>query len=98
MPVLVPLGQISKDDNARPASAAIVTTAPYWDLYRNEEIDVPRVAPIPPPQLDPHSLRLWEAFHYNQHTMTREDALPPERPVQYSPEAAMGRYRPISPN
>ena len=31
---------------------------PYWGLYRDDDIDVPRVAAIPPDALDPHSRRL----------------------------------------
>lgn len=37
----------------------------YWDLHGDDEIDPPRVAPIPPEQLDPHSRELHR--HYNLH-------------------------------
>src|SRR4051794_6174618 len=30
----------------------------YWDLYDHDDIDLPRVAPVPVDQLDPHSRRL----------------------------------------
>jgi len=30
----------------------------YWDVYDHDDIDMPRVAPLPDDQLDPHSRRL----------------------------------------
>ena len=41
-----------------------VITQDFWDLYDNEEIDAPRVAPIPLEQRDPHSQSLY--YHYGQ--------------------------------
>ncbi|MGE0211656.1 MAG: choline-sulfatase [Parvibaculaceae bacterium] len=39
-----------------------VTPKRFWDLYRHDEIDMPRVPFIPPEQRDPHSRRLWEQY------------------------------------
>ena len=33
---------------------------PFWDLYTDDQIDLPTVAPMPFAELDPHSLRLQE--------------------------------------
>jgi choline-sulfatase len=35
-----------------------VTRQRYWDLYRDEDIDMPSVPPVPVANLDPHSRRL----------------------------------------
>ena len=42
----------------------------YWDLYRNEDIDMPRVGPIPYEQLDEHSRWLYVAHAQDQHKLT----------------------------
>lgn len=42
----------------------------HWDLYRDDEIDMPRVAAIPYDQLDPHSQWLYVAHAQDQHDMT----------------------------
>ncbi|TFE36885.1 choline-sulfatase [Paraburkholderia dipogonis] len=39
-----------------------VSTPEFWDLYKDEDIDAPRVAKIPLEQMDPHSRGLF--FHY----------------------------------
>ncbi len=39
-----------------------VTPRRFWDLYRDEEIDMPRVPFIPPEHRDPHSRRLWDQY------------------------------------
>ncbi|MEO5796291.1 MAG: choline-sulfatase [Rhodoferax sp.] len=61
------LFDIVRDDDARPFCMVVSMTHPhdpyaipqqYWDLYRDEDIDMPRVAPIDPAQMDPHSKRL----------------------------------------
>ncbi len=41
-----------------------ITTRAYWDLYRDEEIDPPRVPFIPVGERDPHSRSLY--VHYGQ--------------------------------
>jgi choline-sulfatase len=41
-----------------------VTTQKYWDLYRPEEIDDPRVGFIPVERRDPHSQSLY--YHFGQ--------------------------------
>ena len=37
----------------------------YWERHRAEDIDPPRVAPIPPKRMDPQSREVF--FHYNLH-------------------------------
>jgi choline-sulfatase len=39
-----------------------VTPRRFWDLYKHDEIDMPRVPFIPPEKRDPHSRRLWEQY------------------------------------
>ena len=60
------LFDIVRDDDARPFCMVVSMTHPhdpyaipkaYWDLYRDDEIDMPRVT-MDPEQLDPHSKRL----------------------------------------
>jgi choline-sulfatase len=60
------LFDIVRDDDARPFCMVVSMThphdpyaipKPYWDLYRDDEIDMPRVT-LDPEQLDPHSKRL----------------------------------------
>ena len=39
-----------------------VTPQKFWDLYKHEDINMPRVPFIPPDKRDPHSRRLWEQY------------------------------------
>lgn len=50
-----------------------LTTREYWDRYRHDEIDLPRVSHIPVEQRAPHSARLY--YHYGMHRrdVTDED-------------------------
>jgi len=50
-----------------------VTTQEYWDRYRHEDIDMPRVGPIPFEKLDAHSQRLWKAYKFGEYTVSAED-------------------------
>jgi choline-sulfatase len=50
-----------------------VTTREYWDRYRHEDIDLPRVGPIPYEKLDAHSQRLWKAYKFSEYNVTEED-------------------------
>src|SRR6185369_15628213 len=50
-----------------------VTTQPYWDLYRHEDVDMPRVGPIAYEKLDAHSQRLWKAYKFGEYNLTVED-------------------------
>jgi len=61
------LFDIVRDGDKRPFCMVVSMTHPhdpyaipqqYWDLYRDEDIDMPRVGPIDPAQMDPHSQRL----------------------------------------
>jgi choline-sulfatase len=47
--------------------------AGFWNLYRDEDIDLPRVKPIPYADLDPHSRRLYDACAINEYEITEED-------------------------
>ena len=42
----------------------------YWDRYDHEEIDLPRVGPLPDDQLDPHSRRLRHASAVDEVELT----------------------------
>jgi choline-sulfatase len=50
-----------------------VTPKRFWDLYRDEDIDLPRVPFIPPQKRDPHSRRLWEQYDRGDIAITDED-------------------------
>lgn len=47
----------------------------HWDLYRDEDIDPPRVPPIPFDQLDEHSRWLHIAHAQDEYTVTDADVL-----------------------
>lgn len=49
-----------------------VTTQKWWDKYDHEGIDMPKVAPIPYAERDPHSQRLHWLFRQDEHTLTDE--------------------------
>ena len=50
-----------------------VMTEPYWNRYRHEDINPPRVAPLALSELDPHSRGLH--YHYGLHRFAIDDAL-----------------------
>ena len=50
-----------------------VSRQEFWDLYRDEDIDLPRVAPIPPTQMDAHSRSLY--FHYSLNKFNVTEAI-----------------------
>jgi choline-sulfatase len=50
-----------------------VTTKHWWDKYQHADIDMPKVAPIPYAEQDPHSQRLHWLFRQDEHTITDED-------------------------
>ena len=45
----------------------------FWDLYRDEDIDLPRVPAMPPDELDPHSKRLYDVSAMDDYTVTDAD-------------------------
>jgi choline-sulfatase len=45
-------------------------TAEYWHRYQHSQIDMPAVPPIPHPDLDPHSQRLYHVCALNDYTQT----------------------------
>jgi choline-sulfatase len=50
-----------------------VTTREYWNRYRHEDIDLPRVGPIAYDKLDAHSQRLWKAYRFDDYNVSEED-------------------------
>lgn len=50
-----------------------VTPQRFWDLYDENEIDMPRVPFIPPEQRDPHSRRLWEQYDRGEIALSTEE-------------------------
>ncbi|HUF45525.1 MAG TPA: choline-sulfatase, partial [Aestuariivirgaceae bacterium] len=47
----------------------------FWNLYRDEDIDAPAVAPIPYGDLDPHGRRLWDTSAMHDYDITQQDVL-----------------------
>ncbi len=45
----------------------------YWDMYRDEDIDLPRVPKIRHNELDPHSRRLYDVSAMDDYTVTEAD-------------------------
>lgn len=45
----------------------------FWELYRDDEIDMPATGPIPPENLDPHSRRLYEVSAMADYDITEDD-------------------------
>jgi choline-sulfatase len=45
----------------------------FWNLYRDSEIDLPRVAAIPKDKLDPHHRRLYEMSAMDDYVVTEPD-------------------------
>jgi choline-sulfatase len=50
-----------------------VTPRRFWDLYRDEDIDMPRVPFQEPQARDPHSRRLWEQYDRGEYDITEAD-------------------------
>jgi choline-sulfatase len=47
----------------------------HWDAYRDEEIDLPAVAPIPRAEADPHSVRLRDMSGIDERPLTDAQVL-----------------------
>jgi choline-sulfatase len=45
----------------------------FWNLYRDEDIDMPLLPAVPVADLDPHSRRLWQVSAVGEHEVTAED-------------------------
>lgn len=52
-----------------------VTPQRFWDLYRDADIDLPRVPYIEPERRDPHSRRLWEQYDRGELEITSAEVL-----------------------
>ncbi len=75
------LYDLARDPGGQPFFLTVSFTHPHppfvvgrehWDRYRHDEIDLPRVAPIPYEKLDPHSQWLHVAHAQNLYTVTDE--------------------------
>jgi choline-sulfatase len=73
------LYDLAREPQAQPFFLTVSFTHPHppfvapqdhWDRYRHDDIDMPRVAPIPLEQLDEHSRWLYHAHGRDQHTIT----------------------------
>lgn len=62
----------ARDDGEQPFMLTVSFTSPhdpyvarpeFWDIYADDEIDLPKVPPIPIDELDPHSARMHK--HYS---------------------------------
>jgi choline-sulfatase len=49
-----------------------VTPKRFWDLYRHDDIDMPRIPFIRPDRRDAHSRRLWEQYDRGEFGITDE--------------------------
>lgn len=45
----------------------------FWDLYQDDEIDLPSIAAMPKERLDPHSRRLYEMSAMDDYVVTEKD-------------------------
>ena len=50
-----------------------VISSAYWDRYEHADIDMPRVAPLPAAELDPHSGRLRQIYKFDEYDVTDAD-------------------------
>jgi choline-sulfatase len=74
---------LARSSDERPWLLAVSFTHPhdpyvnrrrYWDLYRHDEIDMPRVGPLPIDAIDPHSRRLRNVAAMDAVEVTDEHA------------------------
>jgi len=68
-----------------------ITTQKYWNLYNNNEIDMPKIAQIPLEKQDPHSRYLYEI--YNMDKMINEVNIRKARHAYYSMISYIFRQR-----
>ena len=73
------LYDLARDGSEQPFFMTLSYTHPHppfvapqehWDRYRHEDIDMPKVAPIPYDKLDPHSQWLYHAHGQDLYTVT----------------------------
>jgi choline-sulfatase len=71
-----------RSDNPRPFFLTVSFTHPhdpyaireaYWDRYRDDEITLPRIGPLPPEGMDPHSRRLVRVSAMDEAAITDAD-------------------------
>ena len=70
-----------------------VSRQEFWDLYRDEDIDSPRVPAIPVAEMDEHSRSLH--YHYNLHRfqIDEETYRRARQPRSSEPTATISRSR-----
>ena len=70
----------ARSDDPRPFFLTVSFTHPhdpyairqaYWDRYRDDEIAPPRIGPLPPERMDPHSRRLVRVSAMDEAAITR---------------------------
>ena len=76
------LKDYARSDQVRPFFLAVSFTHPhdpyairkdYWERYDRAAIDLPRVGPIPPERMDPHSRRLRKVSAMDEAEITEDD-------------------------
>jgi choline-sulfatase len=76
------LRDLSRQPGRRPFFATVSFTSPHdpwevrrrhWELYDDAEIELPAVPPLPPEQVDPHSLRLREMIGSDRQPLTDDE-------------------------
>jgi choline-sulfatase len=72
---------LARDDDGRPFFLLVSFTHPhdpytigrhYWERYRSDEIDLPRVPALPPDAQDPHSRRIGRIIGLERYALTEE--------------------------
>ena len=72
----------ARSDDPRPFFLTVSFTHPhdpyairraYWDRYRDDEIAPPRIGPLPPERMDPHSRRLVRVSAMDEAAITADD-------------------------
>lgn len=75
------INELARSDDERPFFLLASFTHPhdpfaitqeYWDRYNPDEIDMPKVPPIPYDDLDPHSKRLYHVSAMGEYEQTHE--------------------------
>ncbi len=72
---------MARDDDTRPWFMTVsymhphdpfMTPAEHWNRYRHDDIDLPRVAPLPDAQMDPHGRRLRRLYAVDEYDISDE--------------------------
>ena len=72
---------MARDDDTRPwfmtasfmhPHDPFMTPREHWDRYRHDDIDMPRVAPLPDTEMDPHGRRLRRLYAVDEYDLGEE--------------------------